>query len=67
MSWLQFAKVGYYKNTNTINETNFIANYKWTGLHRIVSRYGFFDYDSYYYKKTLRCIICYLLTETTVK
>jgi TonB-linked SusC/RagA family outer membrane protein len=46
------AKGGYYKGTNTINETNFIANYKMDWLTPGLSVKGMvsFDYDSYYKK-----------------
>lgn len=47
------AKGGYYRGTNTINETNFIADYKMDWLTPGLSARGMvsFDYDSYY-KKT---------------
>ena len=47
------AKGGYYRGTNTINETNFIADYKMDWLTPGLSVRGMvsFDYDSYY-KKT---------------
>ena len=47
------AKGGYHKGTNTINETNFIADYKMDWLTPGLSVRGMlsFDYDSYY-KKT---------------
>lgn len=46
------AKGGYYKGTNTINETNFIADYKMDWLTPGLSVKGMvsFDYDSYYKK-----------------
>ncbi|HRN15786.1 MAG TPA: TonB-dependent receptor [Xylanibacter oryzae] len=46
------SKGGYYKGTNTINETNFIANYKMDWLTPGLSVKGMasFDYDSYYKK-----------------
>ncbi len=46
------AKGGYYKGTNTINETNFIADYKMDWLTPGLSVRGMasYDYDSYYKK-----------------
>lgn len=46
------AEGGYYKGTNTINETNFIADYKMDWLTPGLSARGMvsFDYDSYYRK-----------------
>lgn len=46
------AKGGYYRGTNTINETNFIADYKMDWLTPGLSVRGMvsFDYDSYYRK-----------------
>lgn len=46
------ARGGYYKGTNTINETNFIADYKMDWLTPGLSVRGMvsFDYDSYYRK-----------------
>ena len=47
------AKGGYYKGTNTINETNFVVNYDMGWLTKGLSIKGMasYDYDSYY-KKT---------------
>lgn len=44
------AQGGYYRSTNTINETNFIADYKLDWLTEGLSVKGMmsFDYDSYY-------------------
>ena len=46
------AKGGYYKGTNTINETNFIVDYKLDWITPGLSARGMvsFDYDSYYRK-----------------
>ena len=46
------AKAGYYKGTNTINETNFILNYDmgWLTEGLSVRAMASFDYDSYYRK-----------------
>jgi TonB-linked SusC/RagA family outer membrane protein len=46
------ARGGYHKGTNTINETNFIADYKMDWLTPGLSVKGMvsFDYDSYYRK-----------------
>lgn len=46
------AKGGYYRATNTINETNFILDYKMDWLTKGLSAKGMasFDYDSFYKK-----------------
>jgi TonB-linked outer membrane protein, SusC/RagA family len=46
----RLAKGGFYRQTNTINETNFIANYKMDWLTPGLSARAMvsFDYDSYY-------------------
>jgi TonB-linked SusC/RagA family outer membrane protein len=46
----RLAKAGFYRQTNTINETNFIANYRLDKLTRGLSVKGMasFDYDSWY-------------------
>ncbi len=46
------AKGGYYRATNTINETNFVLDYKMDWLTKGLSAKGMvsFDYDSYYKK-----------------
>ena len=46
------AKGGYYRATNTINETNFVLDYKMDWLTKCLSAKGMvsFDYDSYYKK-----------------
>lgn len=48
----RLAKGGYYRATNTINETNFIVDYKMDWLTEGLSAKGMlsFDYDSYYRK-----------------
>ena len=59
------AKSGYYKGTNTINETNFIANYKMDWLTPGLSVRGMasYDYDSYYRKLFSRNVATYQLTD----
>ncbi|MDR1414428.1 MAG: TonB-dependent receptor [Odoribacteraceae bacterium] len=46
----RLAKAGFYRQTNTINETNFMANYRLDKLTRGLSVRGMvsFDYDSWY-------------------
>lgn len=46
----RLAKGGFYRATNTINETNFIANYKMDWLTKGLSARAMvsFDYDAYY-------------------
>ncbi|MGL5937343.1 MAG: SusC/RagA family TonB-linked outer membrane protein [Phocaeicola sp.] len=46
----RLAKAGFYRATNTINETNFIVDYKMDWLTEGLSAKGMvsFDYDSYY-------------------
>ncbi|WP_321335121.1 TonB-dependent receptor [uncultured Bacteroides sp.] len=46
----RLAKAGFYRATNTINETNFIVNYKMDWLTQGLSAKAMlsFDYDSYY-------------------
>lgn len=46
----RLAKAGFYRQTNTINETNFIANYRVDRLVKGLSVKGMasFDYDSWY-------------------
>lgn len=46
----RFAKAGFYRATNTISETNFIADYKMDWLTPGLSARGMlsFDYDAYY-------------------
>lgn len=49
----RLAKAGFYRATNTINETNFIANYKMDWITPGLSARGMvsFDYDAYYNRK----------------
>lgn len=49
----RLAKAGFYRATNTINETNFIADYKMDWLTPGLSVKGMlsFDYDAYYNRK----------------
>ena len=46
----RFAKAGFYRSTNTINETNFIVDYKMDWLTKGLAAKGMvsFDYDAYY-------------------
>ncbi|GHT09700.1 SusC/RagA family TonB-linked outer membrane protein [Bacteroidia bacterium] len=46
----RLAEAGFYRQTNTINETNFIANYKmdWLTLGLSAKAMVSFDYDSWY-------------------
>ena len=61
------AKGGYYKGTNTINETNFIADYKMDWITPGLSARGMvsFDYDSYYKKTFGASYATYELTDRT--
>ena len=49
----RLAKAGFYRATNTINETNFIANYKMDWITPGLSARGMvsFDYDAYYNRR----------------
>ena len=49
----RLAKAGFYRATNTINETNFVADYKMDWLTPGLKARGMvsFDYDSYYNRK----------------
>jgi len=59
------AKGGYYKGTNTINETNFILNYDLGWLTQGLSVKGMasFDYDSYYRKNFTATYATYELND----
>lgn len=59
------SKGGYYRGTNTINETNFIADYKMDWLTPGLSVRGMlsFDYDSYYRKTFGASFATYELTD----
>lgn len=59
------SKGGYYRGTNTINETNFIADYKMDWLTPGLSVRGMvsFDYDSYYRKTFDASFATYELTD----
>lgn len=59
------ANGGYHKGTNTINETNFIADYKMDWLTPGLSVRGMvsFDYDSYYKKTFGATYATYELTD----
>jgi len=61
------AKGGFYKGTNTINETNFIADYKMDWLTPGLSVKGMvsFDYDSYYRKLFSAGFATYELNDRT--
>lgn len=49
----RLAKAGFYRATNTINETNFIVDYKMDWLTKGLAAKGMasFDYDAYYNRK----------------
>lgn len=59
------AKGGYYKSTNTINETNFIVDYDLDWLTEGLSVRGMmsFDYDSYYKSRYHRSFATYELND----
>lgn len=61
------AKGGYYKGTNTISETNFIANYKMDWLTPGLSIKGMvsYDYDSYYRKLFSAAVSTWQLTDAS--
>nr|MBP7473475.1 TonB-dependent receptor [Prevotella sp.] len=61
------AKGGYYKGTNTISETNFIANYKMDWLTPGLSVKGMvsYDYDSYYRKLFSAAVSTWQLTDAS--
>jgi TonB-linked SusC/RagA family outer membrane protein len=61
----RLAKGGFYKATNTINETNFIANYKMDWLTPGLSAKGMvsFDYDSYYNRQFTASFATYELND----
>lgn len=58
---------GYYRGTNTINETNFIVNYDMGWLTKGLSVKGMasFDYDSYYRKNFTNTFATYELNDRT--
>lgn len=62
----RLAEAGFYRATNTINETNFIADYKMDWLTPGLSVKGMlsFDYDSYNRKLYSKSFATYQLTDT---
>lgn len=63
----RLAEAGFYRATNTINETNFIADYKMDWLTPGLSAKGMlsFDYDSYNRKLYSKSFATYQLTDTS--
>lgn len=63
----RLAEAGFYRATNTINETNFIADYKMDWLTPGLSVKGMlsFDYDSYNRKLYSKSFATYQLTDTS--
>jgi TonB-linked SusC/RagA family outer membrane protein len=63
----RMAKGGFYKSTNTINETNFIADYKMDWLTPGLRAKGMmsFDYDSYYKRSFTANFATYELNDRT--
>lgn len=63
----RLAEAGFYRATNTINETNFIADYKMDWLTPGLSVKGMlsFDYDSYNRKLYNKSFATYQLTDTS--
>lgn len=61
----RLAKGGFYRATNTINETNFIADYKMDWLTPGLSVKGMlsFDYDAYYNRKFTADFATYELSD----
>ncbi len=61
----RLAKAGFYRATNTINETNFIADYKMDWLTPGLSAKGMlsFDYDAYYNRKFTASVANYELVD----
>jgi TonB-linked SusC/RagA family outer membrane protein len=61
----RMAKGGFYKATNTINETNFIADYKMDWLTPGLKAKGMvsFDYDSYYNRSFTASFATYELND----
>ena len=63
----RLAKAGFYRATNTINETNFIADYKMDWLTQGLSAKAMlsFDYDAYYNRKFTASFANYELIDRT--
>ena len=63
----QLAKGGFYRATNTINETNFIVDYKMDWLTEGLSAKAMlsFDYDSYYMRRFTAGFATYELNDRT--
>lgn len=61
----RLARGGFYRATNTINETNFIADYKMDWLTKGLSGKAMvsFDYDSYYNRKFTAAFATYELND----
>lgn len=61
----RLAKGGFYRATNTINETNFVADYKMDRLTKGLSAKALvsFDYDSYYLRAFKADFATYELTD----
>ncbi len=61
----RLAKAGFYRATNTINETNFIADYKMDWLTPGLSARGMvsFDYDAYYNRRFTASFATYELND----
>lgn len=61
----RLAKAGFYRATNTINETNFIVDYKMDWLTPGLSVKGMlsFDYNAYYNRKFTASFATYELTD----
>lgn len=64
----RLAKAGFYRATNTINETNFIADYKMDWLTPGLSLRGMlsFDYNAYYDRKFTASFATYELTNRNI-
>ena len=63
----RFAKAGFYRSTNTINETNFIVDYKMDWLTKGLAAKGMvsFDYDAYYRRAFSADFATYELNDRT--
>ena len=63
----RFAKAGFYRSTNTINETNFIVDYKMDWLTKGLAAKGMvsFDYDAYYMRAFNADFATYELNDRT--
>ena len=63
----RLAKAGFYRSTNTINETNFIVDYKMDWLTKGLAAKGMvsFDYDAYYMRAFNADFATYELNDRT--